>query len=95
MPRDGVVLGDSWHAIVVVVIRVDHARAVAVLDLDLEAVALVPGVEIVDGAVSDAGLRTVTTKSEKENGEERSESDGFYGETWLFSNHGLSGRNGE
>jgi hypothetical protein len=59
MPGDGVVLGDLAGAVVVVVVGVGDVRAVAILDLDLKTVALMPGVvdriEVVDAAIRDAG----------------------------------------
>ena len=58
--RVRVILLEARRAVMVVVVGIGDVGAVTVFDLDLEAVALMPGVihrvEIVDAAVGDAGL---------------------------------------
>ena len=60
MTHDAVILRDLRHAVMIVIVSVGDVRAEAVFDLDFEAVTLmrgvIDGVEIVDAAISDAGL---------------------------------------
>ena len=70
MTHDAVVLRDLRHAVVIVIVGVADVRAEAVFDLDFEAVTLmrgvIDGVEIVDAAISDAGLKRTLTEHQKQ-----------------------------
>ena len=67
--RVGVVLGDFWVAVVIVVVGVGDVGAVDVVEFDFEAVTDVAGVvdrvEVVDAAVGDAGLSDSGAKEEE------------------------------